>query len=180
MRSILICILLVGLSCHAKDTNQPITLRYVKTGQFDNAGFISSGTTFWATNHTTNTLIVGLVGVEARAGTNWIKRPSPPQRLLFQSPGTPYGEPHLPAQTSAYTTLQLPSQPAGTTWRVKVVVQPVLTGFEGTKARLEHYPDMLKRRLRTGDTNMPMNPFDARVTYYGQPTEVVSQEISDE
>ena len=180
MRSILVFILIVGLDCQAEDTNRPISFRYVQTGEFNNSGYISFGTIFWATNHTTNTLAVSLSAVEAKAGTNWIAQPSQMQSLSFQPPGKPFAQPLLQPHSAGYATIQLSNQPTGTTWRVKVAVQPVLTGFEDMTARVRRYPDQLQRRLHTGNTNIPLNPFNTDTVYFGKPTEVMSQEIPDE
>jgi hypothetical protein len=180
MRLIFVCVLLGGLICHAGDSNRPITLRYIKTGHFNNSGYGSFGTILWATNHTTNTLAVTLSAVEAKAGSNWIARPSPVQPLSFQPPGKPFAEHLLPPHGAGYATIQLPNQPTGTTWRVKVAVQPVLTGFADMTARVKRYPDLLQRRLQTGNTNIPVNPFKTNMVFFGKPTDVISQEIPDE
>jgi hypothetical protein len=48
----------------AADTNNFITFRHLKTGEFNNQGNISYGTHFWATNHTANTVSVTLFAIE--------------------------------------------------------------------------------------------------------------------
>jgi len=126
MRSILVCILLVGLDCHAEDTNRPISIRYIKTGEFNNSGYVSFGTIFWATNHTTNTLALNLSAIEVKSGSNWLaqtgQEPSP---LFFQSPGMYFARPFLTPHGAGYATTHLPPEPTGTTWRVKVAVRPL-------------------------------------------------------
>lgn len=180
MRRMLLFLLLVASCCQAGDTNRPITFRYIKNGEFNNKGYISYGTIFWATNHTTNTLAVDLATIENKAGSNWIVQSRQVQPLLFQPPGQPVGQFQLAPHTAGYATVQLSSQPTGTTWRAKATVAPVLTGFSATAARVRRYPDMVQRRLQYGNTNIPLNPFATNITFYGKTIDVVSQEVSEE
>lgn len=61
--------------------SQPITFRYVKTGEFNNRGYISFGTIFWATNHTNNTLAISLSAIEVKDGSNFL---GPPVEVMSQ------------------------------------------------------------------------------------------------
>jgi hypothetical protein len=165
-------------------TKPPISFRYVKTGKFNNGGYISFGTTFWATNHTSKTLAVGLSAIEVKAGSDWISPPRDVQLLLFRPPGKPLEQLELNPHEAGYATTELSGQPTGGTWRVKVSVQEKLRGFAQTRARIRLYVDLLERRLRTGNTNAPWNPLNPfyfyRRSFYGPVTEVVSQEIADD
>ena len=180
MKNILVLFLIAVLKGHAEETNHPITFQYVKTGESNNGGYITSGTIFWATNHTTNTLAVDLRAIEVKTSSNWITQSRQLQPLIFQQSGKPITQPFLDPHTAGYATIQLSTQPTGTTWRAKVTVQAALTGIADTAARIRHYPELMQRRLRSGDTNIPANPFATNVTYFGKVTEILSQEISDE
>lgn len=158
---------------------QPITLRYVQTGQFNNGGYITSGTIFWATNHTRNTQFVMLSAIEVKVGTNWVTQSRPVLPLLFQPPGTRSTQPLLNPHDAGYATLQLSNPPAGTTWRLRVIVERRLTGIGDAWAHFRAYPVMLARRLRTGDTDIPVNPF-SKAWSFSRVTDVTSQEISEE
>jgi hypothetical protein len=180
MGKILISVLLLASACQAGDTNQPITFHYVKTGDFNNKGYISFGTIFWATNHTTNTFAVSLSAIENRVGSNWVVQYRPMQSLFFQPPGKPMAQLQLGPHAAGYATLQLSSQPTGTIWRAEASIAPVLTGLPDTVARIRRYPEMLRRRIQFANTNIPLNPFATNMTFFGKPTVVFSQEISEE
>jgi hypothetical protein len=161
-------------------TNAPISFRYVKTGEFNNRGYISYGTIFWATNHTTNIIGMHLAAVEVKAGTNWITRWSSQERIIIRLPGKASTQSLLNAHEAGYATIQLAIQPTGTVWRARVDVAKALGGGADAVARLRWYPTIVKDRFRTGNTNISLDLFDQRRTYFGQPSQVFSQEISDD
>jgi hypothetical protein len=161
-------------------TNPPITLRYIKTGEFNNGGYISSGTTFWATNHTSETLVISQLAVEAKAGANWITVSHFMQPLMFRHPGKAVGQPHLQPHDAGYATIYLPGQPTSGTWRVRGEVSEQLTGTADTVTRVWRYPSLMERRYRTGSTNIPANPFSTNMTHFKGAGQVVSQVISEE
>jgi hypothetical protein len=182
MRTILIFLLLVALGCQAEDTNQLIGFRYIKTGEFNNGGYLMPfGAIFWATNRTTNMLSVTLSAIEIKKETYWVSPLQSSRRLPFQPPGQPpSGMGCLNPHAAGYASIQLSNQPSGTIWRAKVLVAPILTGFEDKVARIKHYPDLMQRRWRTGNTKTRMNPFATNMFFYGTPIEVRSQEILEE
>jgi hypothetical protein len=178
---ILIFVLLFVFSCEAGDSNQLITLRYVKTGDFNNKGYLSSGTIFWATNHTTNVFSMNLTAIETKVGSNWVVQYRRIEPLFFQPPGKPDHQHLLGPHFAGYATLQLPlSQRSGALWRAEAIIQPVLTGFPDKVARIKKYPEMLRDRITYGNTNSFQNPFATNMSFMGSPTVVFSQEISDE
>jgi len=181
MKTVLV-FLLLGYGCLAEDTIQPlpITFRYIQTGEFNDQGYISWGTTFWATNHTTNELAVDLSAIECKVGSNWVTQCRLTQPLQFRPAGKPMTQPFLAAHTAGYATAKLSCPPVGTIWRAKAMVAPALTGLSATAAHIRHYPDLLKRRIQSGNTNIPLNPFTTNTTFFGSSTFVLSQEVSEE
>ena len=158
----------------------PITLRYIKTGEFNNQGNISYGTTFWATTHTDKVLAIQLSTLEVKAGSNWTTRRLQGQPLLFRPPTKPCRNTccsHMAPVTPHSSSL---GQPTVGTWRVRVDVDGQLSGPAETTTRLRRYPSLMKRRFRTGDTNIPANPFSTNITSFKRVGQVVSQEISEE
>lgn len=163
--------------------NPPITLRYIMTGtfNFDNRGYLSDGTTFWATNHTSKELAISLSAIHVRAGSNWTIRPLPRTPLYFESSGNPpleqlLLEPHV----AGYATVRLSGQPTSGIWRVEADVEERLTGQARMRKHLKRYPDLMWHRFRTGNTNIPANPFNTNAYYFGRGVQVVSEEISEE
>ena len=181
MTKILALLLLLASYSQAGNTNQPIAFRYVKTGEFNNNGYISFGMIFWATNHTTNTFAVTLNAIEHRVGSNWVVQCRLTQPLLFQPAGKRVPpEPGLVPNMCGYATVKLSCQPTGTIWRAKAMLAPALTGLPETEARIRRYPETLRRRIQSGNTNIPLNPFSTNVTFFGRPSYVFSQEVSEE
>jgi len=180
MRRITLFLLLIAPCCQGADTNQAITFRYIKKGEFNNGGSISTGTIFWVTNHTTNALSVSLAAIENKVGSNWVVHSYAVQTLQFAPPGMPWGQRYLAAHTAGYATVQLSSQPTGTVWRAKVTVSSPLAGISAQAKHLRIYPYMLKLRLQSGNTNIPLNPFATNITFFGKFSHVLSQEVSEE
>ena len=180
MRSIILSLLLVACCSQGVEPSQPITFRYIKTGEFNNTGYISTGTIFWATNHTTNTLSITLGGIENKVGSNWVVQSYEWQPLLFAPPGTTGGQRYLAAHSAGYATVQLSSQPTGTVWRAKATVSSPLTGLSAQSKHLRLYPQILKDRLQSGNTNIPLNPFATNITFFGKFSHVLSQEVSEQ
>jgi hypothetical protein len=160
-------------------TNTPITFRYISTGQFNNGGYLSFGTTFWATNQTANEIMVTLSAIEVKTGSNWTIRSRLTEPLRFCPPRKPLAPLLLQPHEAGFATIQLPGQPTDVTWRVRVDVAEKLTGLAATTKRLQLYPDLMERRL-TGNTNIPASPFATNMSVFGRTTQAVSQEISDQ
>jgi hypothetical protein len=190
----------LALSCQGQDTNELISLRYIRRGEFLGQSHYLPGTFFWATNHTTKRLSITLRAVEVKVGSNWITQSNMIETLMFQPASPTAAAPHayrfVPYATSvtphgdvdphgtgyAYTRAQLTNFPSGTTWRVRASVQPVLTGLADRAARIKAYPGDLLDKLHGGNTNFPSKPstFSKRLTYMGRGTEVVSSEVLQE
>ena len=100
-----------------------------------------------------------------------------PGALDVQRPGKPWPLHELNARGAGYVTLKIPNYTSGTTWRARFSVQESLSGIDDTAARVRHFPELLRRRLRTGNMNIPVNPFSKGLTPYGPATDVVSEEI---
>jgi hypothetical protein len=172
----------VGDICFAftprlKSSNSPITLRYIKTGEFNDHGYLSYGTTFWATNHTTNTFSAHLVGVEGRDGTNWTIRPFAHQIMM---PLRPRGGP-LPAHVlgpheAAYATLELPTQPTNGVWRVRANLSEKTTDANDIQRNLA----LAGRQQGTGALGISANHYPTNMIFFKWAGQVVSQEISEE
>jgi hypothetical protein len=161
-------------------TNATINLRHIKTGEFNDHGYLAYGTTFWATNHTSKALEIMVAAFEVRTGSNWMTLPLQSQPMKFRAAGQPLTGHVLQPHVAAYATLNLTGQPTGVTWRLKVDVYERLSGLPGTAAHLQHYPSLMERRLRTGDTNISANPLSTKMTFVKNLGQVVSQEISEE
>jgi RNA polymerase sigma factor (sigma-70 family) len=158
------------------DPNPPITLRYVSTGQFNDRGYLSVGTTFWATNHTTNSIGMRLAAIENKVGSNWVVQYRQTDLLTFRRPGQPFEDSLLGPHGARYATVKLTAQPTGAVWRVRATIQPA---FNGVAANLQHYPDLLRRRA-LGRTRASLNPFATNVTWFGPATYIFTQEVSEE
>ena len=164
----------------AGSSNPPITLRFVQSGEFHHDGEVRWGTTFWATNHTSNTVAVTVDTIEVKVRTNWIAQRQPsPQPLTFQRPSNLYASQLLQPHEAAYATIQLAGQPTNGIWRLKTIVQPALSGFEDSAARVKTLVRDRRYRFPSAGTNAP-TIFSKRVTFFGVPAAVLTQEISEE
>jgi hypothetical protein len=177
-----------------RDTNQPITLRYVQssksTVRSDPSDLVSldaiqqprpfNEIEFWATNHTTNAFMVYLDSIEIKEGSNWVTQPDRKHPLLFHSSGNFPVQADLGPHKAGYATIAPFFLATGVTWRAKARVAPLLTGFSDTKARVRQYPDTLLRRFQTGNTNITLNPFSEKMNFYGKGVFVFTEEISQQ
>lgn len=171
-------VLVVAVGDNVTVKNPPITFRYVKTGEFNNQGYISTGTVFWATNHTSKTLFIALSAVEVKSGSNWLSQSRAPiqmEMLEFQPAGKPSPLPYLDPHQAGYATLQLASEPTGGTWRVRARVQERLTGVPEMSARVKTFLGGILGRRSTSSRG---NSFSKGMNFFGPPREVLSQEIS--
>jgi hypothetical protein len=193
MRTSLVLAMFLALVCQGKDTNEPATLRYIRRGEFISQGADLSGTVFWVTNHTTKRIDITLSAVEVKVGSNWITQSSIIEGLMFQPVGrtepAPHGAPVSPrgdvdphGAGYAYTSAQFAKLPPGTTWRVRAVVQPMLTGLADRAARIKAYPGDLLDQLHGRNTNYSSKPstFSKRLTYWGKGIEIVSPEVLEQ
>lgn len=149
-------------------TNPAVTLKWIP-GNFE--GYY--GTTFWATNHTSNELVLTIFAIETNTPQGWVTASRELTILYFRNSG------HLKPHSAAFATVQLPEQPTEGKWRVRAGVGAKLTGVADKVARVKRYPMLAERRFR-GDTNIPMNPFSSSFSLLGPLPDVVSQEISNE
>jgi len=162
--------------------NAPITLRYIKTGEFRDGdhGALCCGTTVWATNHTEEPLFINLSAIEVWTGSNWIIRPLQSQPLLFHPAGKRLEQPSLRPHVAGYATFDLPGRPTNGSWRLRVGVDAELSGSEERARHLQLYPSLMQRRFRDGQTNIPVNPLSTKMKFFKSLGQVVSQEISEE
>ncbi|MCX6925538.1 MAG: hypothetical protein NT154_20365 [Verrucomicrobia bacterium] len=188
MRTSLLFALFLALACQGEATNELTSLRYTRQGPFMSQKHRLDGAIFWATNHTSDTLIITLSAVEVKVGTKWTIRRYIHQGLMFQpvypARAAPQARPPVAPHEAgyAYARALVPNLPPGTTWRVRANVQPMLTGLADTVARVEAYPGDLLEQLHGGNTNYPSKPstFSKRRTYWGKGTEIVSSEVLEE
>jgi hypothetical protein len=176
--AVLFVLLFIEWKCHAQITNQPITLRYITIGEFNNKGYLMNGLILWTTNHTSDTLAADLVAIEQKVGTNWVLHSRQLMPLIFQPRGAPVGSRFRKSHTAGYAAVQLAKPSGGTVWRIQVTTQPLLIGTEDRIARLKQYPGFLNDRWGTGKTNAT-SPFAKNVFLPGKVTLVQSQEISE-
>jgi hypothetical protein len=160
-------------------TNSIVTFRYVKTGEFNDHGYLSRGTTFWATNHTGKPLQIFLSAVEVKSGSNWTTRPLPSEPLQFRPSGSPLTALVLQPHAAGHATVQLSGQPTTGIWRAKVDVYEQLSGLDGQAMHLRQYPSLVERRSH-GDTNISLNPLSTKMKFARSLGQAVSQEISED
>ena len=152
-------------------TNPPVTLRWIKTGNFEG----NVGTTFWATNHTSSELVITVYAIETNTGSGWTAASHLLEPVYFRSTAAGTLRPY----SAAYATLQLAGKPIEGTWRIRASVGEKLSGAEGAVTRLRRYPFLVEQMVK-GDTNIPMNPFSPNIGVLGRLADVVSQEILTE
>jgi hypothetical protein len=189
MRTSMLFAVFLALVCQGKDTNELISLRYMRRGPFISQEHQLDGAIFWATNHTSNTFSITLSAVEVKEGTKWITLSSFVYGVMFQPVYPARAAPQARALVApheagyAFARRHVPTNfPPGTTWRVRANVQPTLTGLADRAARIKAYPGDLLEKLQGGNTNHPSRPstFSKRLTYMGKGTEIVSPEVLEE
>jgi hypothetical protein len=164
---------------NATITNSAVTFRYVKTGEFNDHGYISYGTTFWVTNHTAKRIQMQLLAIDVKSGTNWTTLPLPRQPLAFRTPGNPLTDLGLQPHGAGHATEELSGQPTTGTWRVRVDVYEVLSGWKGQAMHFRRYPELVKRRFQ-GNPNISLNPLSTQMKFVKSLGQVLSQEISED
>jgi hypothetical protein len=160
-------------------TNSAVTFRYVKTGEFNDHGYLSYGTTFWATNHTGKPLQIFLSAIDVKSGSNWTTGPLQSQPLQFRVPGNPLTGLVLQPHGAGHSTVQLSGQPTTGIWRARVDVYEILSGVEGQAMHLRRYPSLVERRFQ-GDTNISLNPLSTKMKFTRSLGQAVSQDISED
>lgn len=158
---------------------QPITVRCVRSGEITDKGYLTFGAVFSATIHTGNSVVVSLLSVEVKNGSNWIVQPSVVRGVQFQPPDKSWGSTLMDPHEAGKATIELTNLPAKGIWRARFIANETLSGVEDISARVRTYPDLLERRIR-GNTTLPVNPFSKRRLLFGPPVEVVSQEVSED
>lgn len=68
--------------------------------------------------------------------------------------------------------------PTNTVWRVRASVSEKLVGVENLTSAVVNEPRLIEARLKTGNTNIPINPFRPDVSRLGHSSEVVSEAVS--
>ena len=160
-------------------TNSPLTFRYVTTGEFNDHGYISYGTTFWATNHTAKPLQIFLSAIEVKSGSNWTTRSLRSLPLVFRPPGSPRTALVLQPYAAGHATVQLSGQPTTGIWRARVDVYEQLSGLAGQAMHLRRYPSLVERSFQ-GATNISLNPLSTKLKFARSLGQAVSQEISED
>jgi hypothetical protein len=160
-------------------TNPAVTFRHVKTGEFNDHGYLAYGTTFWATNHTGKPLLMDLSAIEVQTNSNWTTWGVKRKQLTFRPPGKPVDNLVLQPHGVGYATVQLSELPTAGLWRARVDVYEQLSGVDGQAMHLRRYPELVERRLH-GDTNISVNPFSTKMKFVRSLGQAVSQEISED
>jgi hypothetical protein len=153
----------------------PIAFHFDTNGELHDSGNIWFGRTFWVTNNTSKAVMVTIVSIEIKDGSNWNPRSlfsaSSSRmlefRLLRSRPGL---GPHQAGLADLDTSVPYISRPSGTTWRAIANVQEELTGIQRVWAAIQMY---VQDRRFSGAPN----PLSGTVTYWSKPTMVVSQEL---
>lgn len=182
-----------GFMCQAKDTNELLSLHYLSRGPVISQDHLLSGIVFWVTNHTTKRFVVTLTAIEVKAGSNWITQAKLIQALMFQPTnavgaetregrGATYRDIDPHAEGLAYAPRLYPNLPPGTSWRIRANIQPMLTGWADAGARAKAYSGEVIGQMLGSTNSVPSRPgaFSKRLTYYGNPVQIVSPEIVEQ
>ena len=193
VRTSLLLVALWAFVCQAQDTNELLSLRYLGRGPVNVQDYGLSGTIFWVTNHTTNRFVVTLTAIEVREGPHWITQTSLIEGLMFLPTNAvgartrerrvaPHGDIDPHAEGLAYASRLSPNLPVGTIWRVRGNIQPMLTGWADTAARVRAYSGEVIEQLQGRTNRVPSKPgaFSERLTYYGSPVQIVGPEVVEQ
>jgi hypothetical protein len=188
MRISLFLVLFLALVCQGKETDELISLRYMRRGPLFSQEHRLDGAIFWVTNHTSKTLTITVSAVEVKVGTKWITQSNIVQCLMFQPVYPTWAAPRsrravAPHEAGyGYARAQVPTNfPAGTTWRVRANVQPMLEGLADEAARVKAAPGDLLDPLHIGNTNYLSKPSTlSNRTYWGKGTKILSAEVLQE
>ena len=148
MKTMLLLVLLAVVPCRAEDTNQPVSLRYVRESDLEEKVALRAGTIFWVTNHTAYPQTIFVFGIQTNSGSNWVDVPlEKPKTMYFSAPVSQAAfAPSYPIvlhpRSAGYASAQIEVPPAGTTWRVKAIAQRPRDGLETTAQDRE-----IKQRL---------------------------------
>lgn len=154
----------------------PVTLQYVEERGAN--GSLGDKPTFWVTNLTDKSLEITLQAIEVHTGAQWSVVTPAVGRLLFgRTADKPAQE--LGPHECDLGTLEGPpvTLPRSGRWRVRALVREKLGGFEKLKANLQLERRLLQTRLKTGNTNIPLNVLSGGPTRYGHGQMVLSTEI---
>jgi hypothetical protein len=159
----------------------PVSLAWVPDQPGDGCPY--SKPIFLVTNHTGKTVKVGIKVIETRRGEDWV--PSSPAFPLAS------GDLHYSKQklgTVGCNGLLGPHQadyghvsaravvlPSNAVWRVRASVSEKLVGGDKIVATVNSEPFLLAIRLRSGDTNLSVNP--KHIKYFGRSVDVLSKEV---
>ena len=158
-----------------------VTLRHVNwTNSTERLGRDGWRTdTFWVTNHTDRTLSITLRDVEIESNQVWISySPIPfPGLLYFTNKQGRVGvlDPH--SEGFGSLVAQRAVLPTKATWRVRASVAERLVGGENIVAAVANEPRLIEARLKTSNTNIPINPFRKDISRFGHWSDVVSEKV---
>lgn len=151
-------VLFIAILPVAVRTAPAVTARHIKT--------VSRGDkllmTIQISNHTAHAFIFYPTKLEARAGTGWNTISEFTDRSLMGRLA-PYSFTNYICETL--------STPAGSSLRLRIYAQEVLTGPKGFLRRIQ-----LRTAGRT-PSQVPLNPYDKQSWVYGKASEVVTEEF---
>jgi hypothetical protein len=139
------------------------------------------------TNVTTNTLVFSFI-LETKNGTNWTASRPYLGYLFTTKKNQKEGKSWIPdgrssilnSHQAAYTTLgnrEAAMPAAGETWRIRAQIGAQVTGLSEAVESLKLYPRTVQERIRTGDTNISLDPFPTNRMICLPMPEIVSEEI---
>lgn len=175
------CLLLIRQENVSATTLAVVTLKYANWTNQSRMGPDSwRRDTFWVTNHSDKVVAISLREVEILTNGVWSSYASVPLPGLLFFTNMNSREARLSPHAAGFGSLlaQSLTLPTNAPWRVKASVVEKLQGIEDVTAAIERQPKLIEARLKTGDTNIPLNPFRKDVSRMGHPSEVVSEGVN--
>lgn len=153
---LLTAILLVAV----RTASTAVTVRHVKSDQT----FDTFAVTVQISNGTANDFIFYPSKLEAREGTGW-------RKVCEFRADSFHPAPCVAAHSATNFTWDAPNVRVGSTVRVTMRAQEVLTGAKGFLRRVE------LRRIDKTPNRVPLNPYDKNSKVFGKPIEIVTEEF---
>ena len=143
--------------------------------EHDIDGTVSDNPTFWVTNHTDRIMSITLKSIEVLSGSSWRRVYTFPFGSLYfnTTNGTTIFLGPLEAKYGNMLAQRV-HLPTGVVWRVRATVSEKLTGAEDIVEAVRSTPVLWEMRHRSGNTNIPVNPFRPDISHLKRPVEIES------
>lgn len=148
----------------ARAASPGLTARHIKTVQSGS----SLSMTLQISNRTANGFIFYPFKLEAREGTGW------KTRCKFEAPSF-HPTPEVAPYSFTNLTFEVTNAPLGSSLRLTIRVQEILTGPKGFLRRVQvRHNDNISG---SGGKPFPLNPYDKWSKVFGKPIEVVTEDF---